>query len=103
MFFWSPTAPWQVKSMDDEEEIPPALQKKWQDMEKHGLKAGVCPSCGWPFTQDELTCRHCEKAVEVHEPILASTAHWLFKTPWGIITLVILLLSVIASCKISIP
>lgn len=77
-----------------DEEIPPSLQDKWQKDELKGKKAGVCKFCGWPFLEDELSCRHCGKPTEVTAGFLSSMYQWFTKTPWGIITFLIIVLAV---------
>ena len=80
----------------EEEEIPERLEKKWQKDEQKGIKAGVCRVCGWPFTQDELSCAHCGARTDMGEGVLAAFHRWLFKTPLGILTLTVIFASVAA-------
>ena len=75
--------------MDDgEEKIPERLEEKWQKEERQGLKAGVCRSCGWVFTQDEIRCKHCGTATDMSEGVLVSLKKWFFHTPLGIMLLI---------------
>lgn len=70
----------------EEPEIPPALQKKWSDAEKKGLSAGICPSCGNLYREDELSCRHCEAPLDVPPTGAVSKVYdVLFKSPIGYI------------------
>ena len=78
------------------EEIPPGLQKKWDRDEKRGVRAGVCSSCDYPFHENDLSCRHCGKAIEVESGTIGNMAHWFFKTPWGVVSCLILLLALLA-------
>ena len=87
----SDTPDWEI----EDEKIPDSLEKKWQQEEKEGLKAGVCRSCGWAFTKEDLSCRHCGVLTELSEGALISFKRWLFKTPLGIMTLIIILVSII--------
>ena len=75
----------------EEEKIPERLEKKWQKDEQKGIKAGVCRVCGWPFTQDELSCAHCGARTEMGEGALVALHRFLFKTPLGILLFVIIL------------
>lgn len=55
-----PTPEWEVK----DEEIPPSLQKKWNDYVRKGMKAGICRSCGQLFTENDLSCPHCGAPIQ---------------------------------------
>ena len=83
---------WEV----EEEKIPERLEKKWQKDEEKGVRAGVCHGCGWPFTQDELSCAHCGAPTNMGEGALVSLKKWFFKTPLGILALIIIFASVAA-------
>ncbi len=72
----------------EDEKVPPSLEKKWEQEEKEGLKAGVCRSCGRPFTKEDLSCRHCEAPVEMTDGVIVSLRRWFFKTPLGILMLI---------------
>ena len=76
--------------LEPEEDIPPGLEKKWQQKEKEGVKAGVCKKCGWAFTQDDLTCRHCEAPTQIGEGVLISLKKFFLGTPLGIMTFIII-------------
>ena len=83
---------WEIR---EEEKIPDSLEKKWRQEEKEGLRAGVCRSCGWPFTKEDLSCRHCGVPTEMPEGAFLSFKHWLFKTPLGIMTFIIIFIGVL--------
>ena len=78
----------------EEEKIPPSLEKRWQEEEKKGLRAGVC-RCGYPFTKDELSCAHCGASVEMAEGVFASLKRTLLHTPLGILLLILILFAMI--------
>ena len=78
-----------------DEKIPEGLKEKWRKDEKKGLKAGLCRSCGWPFTQDEISCRHCGQGTEMSEGALVSLRRWFFKTPLGIMTFILIFVGII--------
>ena len=82
-------------SEPEEEKIPERLEDKWKKDEEKGLQAGVCRSCGWVFTQDELSCSHCGASTEMGKGVLVSLKHWFFKTPLGILTGIFLFISLI--------
>ena len=50
----------------------------------------MCRVCGWPFTKEDLSCRHCEAPVEMTEGAIVSLRRWFFKTPMGILMLVLI-------------
>ncbi len=79
----------------EDEEIPESLAKKWSDEEKKGLRAGVCRNCGWPFTKEDLSCRHCEAPTEISDGVLVSLNRFFFKTPLGILTFLFILIGLI--------
>jgi len=79
-----------------EEEVPPSLHHKWEDDQKKGLRAGVCPSCSFPFTEEDLSCRHCGRPTQIQSGLISSLSHWLLKTPWGIVTFLIILFALMA-------
>lgn len=66
-----------------EEEIPPSLQKKWDDASRRGVRGGVCRSCGAAYTEEELSCPVCETPTEF--PLSATDAFFLRLTRsfWG--------------------
>ena len=80
-----------------EEKIPPSLQKKWDKEEGEGLKGGVCKSCGYPFTGDDLTCLHCGELAEIPKGVFTNLRDWCFKTPMGILIIIITILTVLLS------
>ena len=69
---------WEAK----EEEIPPALREKWQKEAEKGARAGVCGKCGNTFSDEDLTCRHCEEPVVLKNP--SPAVAWFFKSAWGV-------------------
>jgi uncharacterized membrane protein YvbJ len=73
-----------------EEDIPPGLEKKWQEREKEGMKAGVCKKCGWAFTQEDLACRHCETPTEITEGVFISLKRFFLSTPLGIMLFIMI-------------
>ncbi|HTL70681.1 MAG TPA: hypothetical protein VL404_05260 [Candidatus Eisenbacteria bacterium] len=79
-----------------EEEIPPALQKRWNDYVRKGVRAGVCRSCGQLFTQDDLSCRHCGEPTEVRPGLIGGFAGWLGGTAWGLTAFFVVLIAVAA-------
>ena len=79
----------------EDEKIPPSLDKKWKEEERQGLKAGVCDSCRYPFTKDQLTCNHCGKSVEMAEGVLIGLKNWLIKKPLGLLFFILILLGII--------
>lgn len=85
------TPEWEI----EDEKIPESLEKKWLQEEQQGLKAGVCRSCGYPFTQAELSCRHCGTPTEITEGVFASLRRFFFKTPLGILTLIIIFVAIV--------
>ncbi|MFT5207530.1 MAG: hypothetical protein ACI9CF_001286 [Candidatus Omnitrophota bacterium] len=88
---------WDVPEWEvPEEEIPPALQNKWNADEARGIRASICSKCGQPFIEEELSCRYCGESIEVSSGLMGDTLHFFSKTPWGIITLIILILSIVA-------
>ncbi len=74
----------------EEEKIPERLEKKWQQQEKKGLRAGVCKFCGWAFSQDEIRCKHCEAPTDMSEGVLVSLKKWFFHTPLGVMMLILI-------------
>lgn len=80
---------------DDEVEIPPSLAQKWREDEKKGLRAGVCPGCGFTYDADALTCAHCERPVEFKEggPLVAMR-HFFTRTPMGVLLFLLLVLAI---------
>ena len=79
----------------EDEKIPASLEKRWKAEEAEGMKAGVC-TCGYPFTKEDLSCKHCGKPVELSEGAVISLKRWLFHSPMGVIALIIILTSIIA-------
>lgn len=79
----------------EDEKIPDSLQKKWKDEEKEGLRAGVCRSCGYTFTKEDLSCRHCGAPTEMPDGAIVSLKNFLFKSPLGILLLVLIIASII--------
>ena len=75
----------------EEEKIPPTLEKKWQEQERKGLRAGICKTCGWVFGQDELTCAHCDTPTEMTEGVLISLKKFFLGTPIGILSFIFIL------------
>ena len=74
------------------EKIPESLQKKWQKEESVGLRAEVCKTCGWPYTKEDLSCRHCGKPTEISDGVLVSIRRWFVKTWFGIFVFIIIIL-----------
>ena len=85
------TPEWEI----EDEKIPPSLEQKWKKKEVAGVRAGVC-ECGYPFTEDELSCKHCGAPIELTEGALISLKNWFFKTPLGIMTLIMIVGALIA-------
>jgi hypothetical protein len=77
--------------------IPPALDKKWRAQEKTGLRASVCRECGFPFTQEELSCLHCGTVTEIPSGVFYSLKRWFLGRPLGIIVLCVILAALAAS------
>ncbi len=84
------TPEWEVR-----EDIPPALQKKWDKEESEGVRAGVCKGCGYTFTQEELHCVHCGASTGFGDGALISLKKWLFKNPLGIMAGMLIVTAVI--------
>ena len=80
----------------EEEEIPESLRKRWEKEEEIGLRAGVCKSCGYPFTKEDLSCIHCGARTDLSEGVLIRLKRWFFKTPLGIILLIVIFAGLIA-------
>lgn len=80
---------------DDDTHIPTGLKEKWRRDEAQGLRAGVCRACGFPFTQEDLSCRHCEAPIEIPHGVIDSLKHWLVKTPMGIMTMIAIVASLL--------
>jgi len=78
-----------------EEEIPPSLHNKWNKDAKKGLRAGVCEDCGFVFTEHDLSCPHCGRPTDIPSGVISGMAHWFFKTPWGVVTLLTIVASII--------
>lgn len=78
-----------------EEKIPASLEKRWRDEEKEGLRAGVCRSCGWTFTKEDLSCRHCGAPTEMPEGFLIALKRFFLKNPAGILLLAFIFASII--------
>ena len=79
------TPDWEVK----EQQVPESLRQKWEKQEKAGIRAGVCRDCGYPFTKDDLSCIHCGARTNLTDGLLISMNNWFFKTPMGIISLIL--------------
>jgi hypothetical protein len=79
----------------EDEKIPERLEDKWKKDEEKGLRAGVCRACGWVFTQDELSCAHCGARTEMGAGALVSLKQWLFKTPLGILAVLLIFISLL--------
>ena len=77
----------------EEEKIPDSLQKKWQREEREGVRAGVCKGCGWPFTKEDLSCRHCGQPTEISDGALVLLRRWFFKTWPGWLALIIIFIA----------
>lgn len=76
--------------------IPPALDKKWRNQEKAGLRASVCRKCGFPFSQEELSCLHCGALTEFPSGVFCSLKRWFLGHPFGIIVLCLILAALAA-------
>ena len=83
------------RDQDDDTHVPTGLKEKWRRDEAVGLRAGVCRSCGFPFTQEDLSCRHCDAPIEIPHGTIDSLKHWFFRTPMGILALVGILASLL--------
>jgi hypothetical protein len=79
-----------------EEKVPKGLHDKWKQDEQRGLKAGLCPNCKWPFTEQDLRCQHCGQPCEVESGVMSSLAHFFTKTPWGVVTVLTIIFAFIA-------
>jgi len=78
---------WEV----EDEKIPPSLEEKWRKDEEKGLGASLCKGCGTLLMEDQLSCPVCHRKSEVQAGLVSGMAHWFFKTPWGIVTFLIIL------------
>ena len=76
----------------EEEKIPESLQKKWQREKFEGLRAGVCKACGWPYTKEDLSCRHCEQPTEISDGVFVSLRRWFIKTWLGLLVFALIVL-----------
>lgn len=79
----------------EEEKIPESLRRKWQKEEEKGLRAGVCPSCGNPFTQEDLSCRHCGARANLPQAPPHTLRKWFLGTPIGIVLFLIILSAIV--------
>ena len=84
------TPEWEVEDV----KIPLSLEKRWKEEEKEGLRAGVC-QCGYPFTKEDLSCRHCGTKIELSRGVFISLQRWLIHHPVGFVVLLIIVSSII--------
>ncbi len=83
------------RDQDDDSHVPTGLKEKWRRDEAAGLKAGVCRACGFPFTQEDLTCRHCDASIELPHGTIDGLKRWLLRTPFGIMTMIAVVASLL--------
>ena len=79
----------------DDVPIPQGLDDRWKRQEREGLRAGVCPKCGFPFSQEELRCIHCDTPTEISKAFLPVLKHWFLGTPLGIMIFIVIIAAVV--------
>ena len=79
----------------EDEKIPDSLKKKWEKEEKEGIRAGVCASCGCPFTQEDLSCRHCGASTDIPGASPKTLRKWFANTRTGFLVSLVIVISII--------
>ncbi len=87
--------PFEWQDQDDDTHVPAGLKEKWRRDEAVGLKAGVCRACGFPFTQEDLTCRHCDAPISIPRGTFDSIKHWFVRTPLGVMAMIAIIVSLL--------
>ena len=70
---------------NEEEEIPPALQQKWDEEDEAEEKAWRCRSCGKPVRQRALLCVFCGGSTGVKVGLFGHLRAFLTENLWGVI------------------
>ncbi len=79
----------------EEEKIPPALRRKWDEEEETEEKARLCRSCGKPVRQKALLCVFCGESTGVKVGLFGNLRAFLTENLWGLIVFLAIAVGII--------
>ena len=82
--------------MDDDEDIPPSLEEKWEKEDSLVPLQVVCQSCGQKVSSDALLCLYCGESTGVRAGVFSQLKHYVLRTPWGLAGFMLFFLAVVA-------